>query len=106
MHKELYATRRYYKLIDFYRQQTVEGYTEGHHIVPRCMGGSDDEYNIVHLPAKAHYLAHLLLTKMYPDDRMIHNSFACMQRDPTGNADRVFRAAQYDKMKQAHIAAA
>ena len=105
MHKELYATRRYYKLIDFYRHKTVEGYTEGHHIVPRCMGGSDDEYNIVRLPAKAHYIAHLLLTKMYPDYRSLLSAFACMQRDPAGNADRVFRAAQYDKMKQANVKA-
>ena len=105
MHKELYATRRYYKLIDFYRHKTVEGYTEGHHIVPRCMGGSDDEYNIVRLPAKAHYIAHLLLTKMYPDDRSLLSAFACMQRDPKGGRYRVFRAAQYDKMRQASAAA-
>ena len=40
------------------------GYTEAHHIVPRCMGGNDDTSNLVNLTAREHYICHLLLTKM------------------------------------------
>ena len=104
MHKELYNTRRYYKLIDFYRHKTVEGYTEKHHIVPRCMGGTDDEYNIVRLPAKAHYLAHLLLTKMYPAHKGLLLAYSCMSVDPEGNGERSYTARQYTKMKKANAA--
>lgn len=43
-----------------------EGYVERHHILPRCMGGSDDESNLVALTAREHYVAHLLLANMYP----------------------------------------
>ena len=41
-------------------------YYECHHIIPRCMGGVDNTYNLVLLTAREHYLAHYLLTKIYP----------------------------------------
>ena len=41
-------------------------YKEKHHIVPRCMGGSDDAENLVYLLAREHMIAHLLLMKMNP----------------------------------------
>lgn len=37
--------------------------TEKHHIIPRCMGGGDEESNLVLLTGREHYIAHLLLTK-------------------------------------------
>lgn len=48
--------------------KTTSGcYVELHHILPRCLGGIDDNENLVYLTAKEHYVAHLLLAK-------IHNS--------------------------------
>jgi len=46
-------------------------YYEGHHIVPVCIGGSGSSYqwthpNIVLLTPKEHYMAHRLLTYIYP----------------------------------------
>jgi hypothetical protein len=38
-----------------------------HHILPRCMGGVDDQYNIVRLTPKEHFIAHLMLYRIYPD---------------------------------------
>lgn len=35
-----------------------------HHIIPRCIGGTDSHENLVKLTAREHYIAHLLLTKM------------------------------------------
>jgi len=43
------------------KRGTVDGYKEKHHIVPRCMGGTDDKSNIVELTAREHFVAHLLL---------------------------------------------
>lgn len=40
---------------------------EHHHIIPRCMGGTDDAENIVDLTLREHFVAHQLLTKMYPE---------------------------------------
>lgn len=42
-----------------------KSYSERHHIVPKCLGGADEENNLIHLSAKAHYIAHLLLAKLY-----------------------------------------
>lgn len=43
----------------------MSGYTEKHHIVPRCIGGSDDKENLIDLTAEEHYVAHLLLAKIH-----------------------------------------
>ncbi len=36
---------------------------EVHHIVPRCMGGSDEDHNLVKLTLREHFIAHRLLPK-------------------------------------------
>lgn len=38
-------------------------YVEEHHIVPRCIGGSDDKSNLVNLTGREHFIAHKLLFK-------------------------------------------
>lgn len=44
-------------------------YTEKHHIIPRCLGGSDEKSNLTGLTAKEHYLVHLILArKLYPQN--------------------------------------
>lgn len=60
--------RIYDSLIYQRRLNPAEGYTEKHHIIPRCMGGKDNEENLVVLSAKEHYLAHRLLCKIYPTE--------------------------------------
>lgn len=41
-------------------------YKEKHHIVPKCMGGTDDKENLIDLTAREHIVAHLLLQRAYP----------------------------------------
>jgi hypothetical protein len=40
-----------------------EGYFENHHIVPKCMGGSNESENLVLLTPREHFICHLLLVK-------------------------------------------
>ena len=40
------------------------GYCERHHIIPKSLGGLDDDSNKVNLTAREHYIAHLLLVKI------------------------------------------
>lgn len=47
------------------REKSNTEYFESHHIVPKSLGGSDDNSNLVLLTAKEHYIAHLLLYKHY-----------------------------------------
>jgi hypothetical protein len=59
----------YTRLIERSRSRVLEGYKERHHIVPRCLGGTDDKSNIAVLTAEEHFVAHQLLVKMYPGNR-------------------------------------
>lgn len=43
-------------------------YTEKHHIIPKCMGGTDEDNNLVHLLCADHVRAHILLLDIYPDN--------------------------------------
>lgn len=47
------------------------GYVEKHHILPRCLGGVDNKENLVDLYPEEHYLAHLLLCKIYPGNQKL-----------------------------------
>ena len=40
-------------------------YCETHHILPKCLGGSNDEANLVNFTAREHFIAHKLLFKIY-----------------------------------------
>jgi hypothetical protein len=45
---------------------------EKHHIIPKCVGGTNDGINLVFLKPEEHYIAHLLLIKIYPNiDKLI-----------------------------------
>ena len=46
----------------------TDEYTEDHHIIPRCLGGSDKKENLVSLTAREHLIAHKLLCKIYPTE--------------------------------------
>lgn len=68
--------KHYDKLILRARNRVLTCYTENHHVIPRCMGGTDDPDNIVALTPEEHYTAHLLLAKAYPDHPAL--LYACM----------------------------
>jgi hypothetical protein len=63
--------KHYTTLIDRAKERILEDYTEKHHIIPRCMGGSDDENNLVRLTPEEHYVAHQLLVKIYPNNKSL-----------------------------------
>jgi hypothetical protein len=57
--------RWYYQIIDKARKRGIpEEYFEKHHIIPRCMKGSNNWWNLVNLTFREHFLVHWLLTKM------------------------------------------
>ena len=43
-------------------------YHERHHIVPRCVGGTNEEYNLIDLFAREHFEAHRLLALENPEN--------------------------------------
>lgn len=47
-------------------------YYERHHILPRSMGGTNDEYNLVYLTGREHYICHWLLYKLHKTSKMAY----------------------------------
>jgi hypothetical protein len=77
MKVNMYKTR-YDKLINYYKNNPTEGFVEKHHIIPKCMGGNDSPNNLVLLPVRAHFIAHYLLHKAYPENKSLAHAFAMM----------------------------
>ena len=47
------------------KQPVKPAYFEKHHIVPRALGGCDDEENLIRLIPEDHFFAHLMLAKIH-----------------------------------------
>lgn len=72
-------TRIYDDLISRAKARPVPSdYTETHHILPKCLGGSDDATNLVELTAREHFIAHQLLVKIHPQNRSLLYAAVCM----------------------------
>jgi hypothetical protein len=94
----IYYTR-YNKIIHHFIHNPPQS-GELHHITPRCLGGSNEDSNIVLLPAKAHFLVHHLLCKMHPDNRKLKHAFAMMAVN-NPYQQRIFSGRLYEKAKTA-----
>ena len=55
--------KNYFQLIEKAKSRKTDLPTEIHHILPRSLGGTDEETNLVKLTFREHYLAHYLLWK-------------------------------------------
>jgi hypothetical protein len=79
----------YNRLIDRARaRQSFDGYTERHHVVPKCVGGDDEPGNIVILTAEEHYIAHQLLVRMHPGNGSLVWAAVNMTGKARNNAGR------------------
>jgi len=56
----------YDRIIDRAKVRNMNSYSERHHIIPKCMGGTNDKSNLVKLTPEEHFVAHQLLIKIYP----------------------------------------
>jgi hypothetical protein len=59
-------------------KKTAPCYTEKHHIVPRSMGGSNEQSNLVVLTAKEHFVAYHLLWKIHKTREMFFALWSMM----------------------------
>lgn len=53
--------------MDALKGQSIDGYCEVHHIVPRSLGGSNEKDNLINLTARQHYIAHWILARALGD---------------------------------------
>lgn len=81
-----------------YRKKDVTETGEVHHILPKCLGGDDSSSNLVRLTYREHYIAHRLLTKIYPENHNLKYAVYMMtlvqsseERQPTSRQVAVGR---------------
>ena len=75
----------YDRLVSRARTRVLDGYVEKHHVLPRCIGGSDEKENLVQLTPEEHYVAHQLLHKMYPSVKGLTFALISMTGNAHGN---------------------
>jgi len=61
----------YNQIIERAQNRKLEGYKEKHHVIPKCLGGSDDKSNLVDLTAREHFLCHKLLCYINPNNQKL-----------------------------------
>ena len=75
-------------------------YHERHHIVPKCLGGSDDDANLIDLFAREHFIAHRLLALENPDNDKLVYAWWAMSHLSDHNQKRVeVSAEEYEEAK-------
>ena len=75
------------------RKTDADEYYESHHIIPRCLGGSDDRENLANLTAREHFIAHLCLVKIYPGNGALVRAavmMACGSARHKRSANRIY----------------
>ncbi len=72
------------QLIERARHRILDIYTEQHHVVPRCLGGSNAANNLVRLTPEEHYCIHQLLVKLYPGNASLVSAAYMMTRGSRG----------------------
>lgn len=80
--------RIYNQIVERAKNRELEGYKERHHIVPKCLGGSNDKENIVKLTAKEHFICHRLLVLIYPDEHKLKYALWCMCKQHSSKQQR------------------
>ncbi len=74
-------------------------YKETHHIIPKCMGGTNDKNNLVKLTARQHFIAHWLLYKIYKTSNLVH-AWHSMCRIGKGQEERLINSRLFEYCKR------
>lgn len=96
----------YDSLIVRSRNRILVGYIERHHIIPKCMGGTNEPSNLAELTPEEHFLCHQLLLKIYRGTEWASKmAYAChmMTRSFSGRADRnTSKLKMFGWLRRAH----
>ena len=89
-------------IINRAKSRTIDGYCESHHIVPRCIGGTNLPDNLVDLSAREHFIVHLLLTKIHPNQPKLIYAAAMMSvgsSKHTRSSNRLYESLKIKRSK-------
>ena len=94
----------YEKIIERAKNRNcLNGYFETHHILPKSLGGDNDETNLVKLTAREHFICHWLLVKMFDKGTKERNkmlyAFWIMKSNPDDNGKRYINSRAYECLR-------
>lgn len=96
--------REYLQFVLGVSEESGVEYKEGHHILPRCLGGSDSLWNIKLLSLRNHFIAHKLLAEAYESDLGIaYAAFMMSHKSATPEEYESVRSHYYEIRKNAII---
>lgn len=86
------------------RQKHDLVYYEQHHIIPKCMNGSNHPDNLVLLTAREHFIIHKLLCEIYPHIDSLHYALWRMMNFQTSNHIRNYNISswEYSRSRELH----
>jgi hypothetical protein len=83
------------------KKKLLDGlYFECHHIVPKCMNGSNDKDNLVLLTGREHYICHKILWIVNKENRSLFLAFHKMSLSfKKGQQRHTISSKDYEKLK-------
>lgn len=91
----------YNQIIERRKIKEPSDYKEKHHIIPRCLNGSDKKDNLIYLTAREHFICHLLLVKIYKNTNYYYkllNAFL-MMNCKSENQKRYYNSRLYEYLR-------
>lgn len=91
-----------------FRKKSKDCYYEVHHIKPKALGGTGKNHewqthaNLVLLSAKEHFIAHLLLCEIYPENQKLKKALWALVNATKDNRYKA-SARVYERAKQEYI---
>ena len=94
-------TKIYNQIIKRAKNRVLEGYKEKHHILPKCLGGSNDKSNLVELTAREHFLCHMLLCEICPNNRNLWYALFLMSINKNKKEHQKYKVSsrEYERIK-------
>lgn len=97
----------YYNIIQRAQSRAIHpAIVEKHHIVPKSLGGTNDQNNLVKLSPREHYICHLLLTKMCEGkakQKMVYALWAIMNLSNPYQKRKIIKGRLYESLRLAYI---
>lgn len=77
-------------------------YYENHHIIPKCLDGSDLKENKVLLIAREHFVCHRLLVEIYPGNKKIFSAYHYMifTKNSFKNRNYIVSSREYEYVRK------
>lgn len=72
---------------------------ENHHVIPKCMGGTNKKDNLVLLLPREHFVCHNLLTKIYPEHKGLLYAFHMMSTVKSKHLSYNVSSRQFESAK-------